>query len=110
MVWYYLAIGYSYINIWSAYVVAAGGIARLVIDKTFFVVGLYAYHFTLHAIYKQQMNGVFRYSSQKLRIWNEVATIFLVAIVMLATVKVKYECGVGAGRTDWVCDCVDECH
>ena len=55
--------------------------------KLFFVLGLYAYHFTLHVIYKQQMNGVFKYSSQKLRIWNEVATIFLVAIVMLATVK-----------------------
>ena len=33
------------------------------------------------------MAGVFRFSSGKLRIWNEVATIFLVAIVMLATVK-----------------------
>lgn len=30
---------------------------------------------------------VFNYTSQQLRIWNEVATIFLVAIVMLATVK-----------------------
>jgi protoporphyrinogen IX oxidase len=55
--------------------------------KLAFVIGLYAYHFTLHAIYKQQMQGIFKYSSQKLRIWNEVATIFLVAIVMLATVK-----------------------
>jgi putative membrane protein len=33
------------------------------------------------------MKGVFSYSSQKLRIWNEVATLFLVAIVMLAVVK-----------------------
>lgn len=55
--------------------------------KLLFVVCLYAYHFTLHAIYKQQMKGIFKYSSQKLRIWNEVATIFLVAIVMLAVVK-----------------------
>lgn len=55
--------------------------------KLFFVAGLYAYHFTLHAIYKQQMKGIFKYSSQQLRIWNEVATIFLVAIVMLAVVK-----------------------
>jgi putative membrane protein len=55
--------------------------------KLIFVLGLYAYHFTLHAIYKQQMNGIFKYSSQKLRIWNEVATIFLVAIAMLAVVK-----------------------
>ena len=36
---------------------------------------------------KQEMNGVFTYSSQQLRVWNEVATILLVAIVMLATVK-----------------------
>jgi len=55
--------------------------------KLCFVLGLYAYFFTLHAIYKQQSKGIFRYSSQKLRIWNEVATIFLVAIVMLAVVK-----------------------
>jgi putative membrane protein len=33
------------------------------------------------------MRGEFRYSSQKLRVWNEVATIFLIAIVMLAVVK-----------------------
>lgn len=55
--------------------------------KLFFVAGLYAYHFTLHAIYKQQMKGKFKYTSQQLRIWNEVATIFLMAIVMLAVVK-----------------------
>jgi putative membrane protein len=55
--------------------------------KLGFVLGLYAYHFSLHHIYRQQMNGVFRYSSQQLRIWNEMATVFLVAIVMLATVK-----------------------
>ncbi|MHA4807972.1 CopD family protein [Flavitalea flava] len=55
--------------------------------KLCFVLGLYIYHLSLHYIFRQQMKGVFRYSSQQLRIWNEVATIFLVAIVMLATVK-----------------------
>ncbi|HYD22461.1 MAG TPA: CopD family protein [Flavipsychrobacter sp.] len=55
--------------------------------KLLFVIGLYAYFFTLHAIYKQQLRGLFKYSSQKLRIWNEVATIFLVAIIMLVVVK-----------------------
>jgi putative membrane protein len=29
----------------------------------------------------------FPYSSDQLRMWNEVATVFLIAIVMLATVK-----------------------
>lgn len=60
---------------------------RWLLVKLVFVVLLYGYHFSLHALFKQQMKGVFRYSSQQLRIWNEVATIFLVAIVMLATVK-----------------------
>ena len=55
--------------------------------KLIFVAGLYAYFFTLHAIYRQQSNGIFRFTSQQLRIWNEVATIFLVAIVMLAVVR-----------------------
>jgi protoporphyrinogen IX oxidase len=64
-----------------------GGVPAWLAIKLGFVVGLYGYHFSLQAIYKQQMRGVFRFSSQQLRIWNEVATIFLVAIVMLATVK-----------------------
>src|SRR5688572_20686636 len=51
--------------------------------KLLFVAGLYAYHLSLHYLYKQQLKGVFSYSSTKLRIWNEVATIFLVSIVML---------------------------
>ena len=55
--------------------------------KLVFVVLLYVYHITLHSIYKQETQGIFRYSSQQLRIWNEVATILLVPIVMLATVK-----------------------
>ncbi len=55
--------------------------------KLIFVLLLYLYHFSLHRIFKQQLNGIFKYSSQQLRIWNEVATIFLVSIVMLVTVK-----------------------
>jgi protoporphyrinogen IX oxidase len=55
--------------------------------KLVFVLLLYVYHLSLHGIYKQQVKGIFKYTSQQLRIWNEVATIFLIAIVMLATVK-----------------------
>ena len=55
--------------------------------KLIFVFFLYLYHFSLHKIYKQQIKGIFRYTSQQLRIWNEVATIFLIAIVMLVVVK-----------------------
>lgn len=55
--------------------------------KLFFVTGLFLYHLSLHVIFSQQQNGIFKYSSQQLRIWNEVATIFLVAVVMLVVVK-----------------------
>jgi putative membrane protein len=55
--------------------------------KLVFVATLYIYHYTLHALYKQQMRGDFKFNSQQLRIWNEVATVFLVAIVMLVVVK-----------------------
>ncbi len=64
-----------------------GHLDRWLMIKLCFVIGLYAYHFSLHAMFRQQVAGVFKYSSGKLRIWNEVATIFLVAIVMLAVVK-----------------------
>jgi len=64
-----------------------GSFPQWLLIKLGFVIGLYAYHVTLHIVYRQQMKGVFKYSSQQLRIWNEVATIFLVAIVMLAVVK-----------------------
>jgi protoporphyrinogen IX oxidase len=55
--------------------------------KLAFVTGLYLYHFSLQKIYNEQLSGKFRFSSQQLRLWNEVATLFLVAIVMLASVK-----------------------
>jgi protoporphyrinogen IX oxidase len=55
--------------------------------KVIFVVFLYLYHFTLHMLYREQQKGIFRFSSQQLRIWNEVATLLLFAIVFLATVK-----------------------
>ena len=55
--------------------------------KLSFVILLYCYFYSLHRIYKQQQNGIFKISPQKLRIWNEVATVFLIAIVMLAVVK-----------------------
>jgi putative membrane protein len=60
---------------------------RWLLIKLIFVIFLYLYFFTLHRIYREQLKGIFKYSSQQLRIWNEVATIFLVAIIMLAVVK-----------------------
>ena len=70
-------------NKWSL----AGDYNNWLVIKLCFVAGLYAYHFSLHSIYKQQSKGIFKYTSTQLRVWNEVATIFLIAVVMLVTVK-----------------------
>ncbi len=55
--------------------------------KLTFVFLLYVYHFLCGRIFKQLQKGVFKYSSNQLRIWNEVATLFLVAIVFIIVVK-----------------------
>ncbi len=70
---------------WLALVFRPEG--RWLLVKLIFVLLLYAYHLSLHLIFKQEMRGEFKYSSNQLRIWNEVATVFLFAIVMLVVVK-----------------------
>lgn len=64
-----------------------GTFPQWLLIKLCFVLGLYIYHFSLQVLYNQQLKGIFKFSSQQLRIWNEVATIFLVAIVMIVVVK-----------------------
>lgn len=55
--------------------------------KLAFVGGLIIYHFQCHVFFKQLQNDEVRSNSFKLRIWNEVATLFLVAIVFLIVLK-----------------------
>jgi len=45
------------------------------------------YHWQCQRILAQQKQGVFKFSSTRLRLFNELATIFLVAIVFLVVVK-----------------------
>ncbi|MFL5765871.1 MAG: CopD family protein [Bacteroidia bacterium] len=55
--------------------------------KLCFVGGLIAYHFQCHIFFKQLQQGIVRSTSFKLRLWNEVATVLLVAIVFLIVTK-----------------------
>lgn len=64
-----------------------GSLPAWLLIKLCFVAALFVYHLSLHSIFIQQQKQNFRWSSQRLRVWNEIATIFLVAIVMLAVVK-----------------------
>ena len=55
--------------------------------KLGFVLLLYIYHFICHKIYKDLQNGKAKWTSTQLRIWNEVATVLLFAIVFLIVLK-----------------------
>lgn len=61
--------------------------------KLGFVGLLLIYHFICQRIMKQLKRGIFKFSSNQLRLWNEVATILLVAIVFTVILK---------SAVDWV--------
>jgi putative membrane protein len=55
--------------------------------KLAFVLGLLVYHFLCQNIMNKLKQGIFTWSSTQLRLWNELATIFLVAIVFTVILK-----------------------
>ncbi len=55
--------------------------------KLLFVAGLLIYHFICQRLINQLKQGIFKWTSTHFRIWNEVATIFLVAIVFTVILK-----------------------
>ncbi len=55
--------------------------------KLCFVAALVLYHLQCHVMFKQLQNDVVKHSSFKLRLWNEVATVLLFAIVFLIVLK-----------------------
>jgi protoporphyrinogen IX oxidase len=55
--------------------------------KLIFVGVLWLYHLQCHFIYKQQLVGIHKQTSFKLRLFNEGGTVLLVAIVFLVVVK-----------------------
>lgn len=55
--------------------------------KLIFVTILIFYHLQCHVFYKQQSAGIYKTGSFKLRLFNELATVLLVAIVFLVIVK-----------------------
>jgi len=55
--------------------------------KLSFVGLLLVYHFVCQTKMKELKNNIFKWKSNKLRIWNEVATLVLVAIVFLVEMR-----------------------
>lgn len=55
--------------------------------KLAFVVGLVVYHFVCRKLILELRKGKFRFTGFQLRLFNEIATIFLFAIVFLVVIK-----------------------
>jgi len=55
--------------------------------KLGFVVGLLIYHFICQNIVKQLKNNLYKLTSFQLRLWRELATIFMIAIVFVVILK-----------------------
>ena len=55
--------------------------------KLIFIVGLFLYQIRCQFIFDNLKKEIYKQSSFSLRIWNEVATLFLVAIVFLVVLK-----------------------
>lgn len=55
--------------------------------KLGFVVLLYMYHLVSHYMFKQLQNDVIKYTSTKLRLWNEIPTLILFSVVFIVVLK-----------------------
>ncbi len=65
------------------------------IAKLVFVFLLLLYHLSCGKIFRQLQNNIIKYSSNQLRLWNEVATIILFAVIFLVELKTILSMGQG---------------
>jgi putative membrane protein len=89
--WYIIAVPSMFLTI-------AAGITMLILQpgwlhfgwmhiKLTFVLVLVGYHHICQSKIKQMRSGVFKWTSTQLRLWNELATVLLFAIVFLVVLK-----------------------
>lgn len=82
----------------SMYLVLAAGVTMLCLApawlqmpwmhiKLTFVAGLIVYHFICQHKMNQMRKGIYKWTSTQLRLWNELATLILFAIVFLVVLK-----------------------
>lgn len=65
--------------------------------KLAFVLGLILYHIRCQKIFNDLQKDIVKVTSFKMRLWNEVATLFLVAIVFIIVLKDTYSFIYGLG-------------
>jgi putative membrane protein len=89
--WYIItwpsAILASIFGIWLIYLNPVWLEQPWMLVKLAFVLALYFYHGFCQNIYNKLQKDIIKYSTFKLRIFNEISTIILFAVVFLVTVK-----------------------
>ncbi len=89
--WYMITwpslIGTYVFGFWMAIKIFGFVYPGWLILKIAFVFGLTLYHLQCGLILHQQKNNILKYSAFKMRLWNEVSTLFLVAIVFIVVLK-----------------------
>ncbi len=91
--WYYIAwpsmILAVFFGIWLAVSMFSDTFSKAywLLLKLGLVFGLVLYHLRCHTLYKALQNDTDSHSGTWFRLWNEVATLFLFAIVFLAVLK-----------------------
>ena len=89
--WYIItwpsAILASFFGIWMLYKIPYYLQEPWMLVKLAFVFGLYFYHGFCQNIYSKLQKDIVKYSAFKLRIFNEISTIILFAVVFLVTLK-----------------------
>ncbi|MDG1760778.1 MAG: CopD family protein [Flavobacteriaceae bacterium] len=89
--WYIIswpsAILATFFAAWLLYLMPAWLTQQWMLIKLIFVGLLFAYHLKTHVIYRQLQNDVIRYSSTKMRIWNEGSTIILFAVIFIVMLR-----------------------
>ncbi len=72
---------------WMLYDIFGSNIPSWMYLKLAFVAGLLIYHLLCGKILRQLKSGIVKYSSMQMRLWNEVATIFLISIVFIVVLQ-----------------------
>lgn len=89
--WYYITVPAMILTVisgtWMIYINTSLLQANWMLVKLAFVAGLLIYHFICQRIIKQLQLGIYNWTSTQFRLWNEVATIFLVAIAFTVILK-----------------------
>lgn len=89
--WYIITwpamIGTYIFGFWIVYDVYGMNIPAWLLLKFAFIFGLTLYHLQCGLILDQQKKNIVKYTAFKLRMWNEVSTVFLVAIIYIVVLK-----------------------